>query len=211
MVKVRMYCSATDKLARRYRRQSRSRLAQNKSRSATHADFQGADLYVIVKARMYYSAADKLAWHPDEASTCVSAAFRLLREFTQDISKAKLKVKTGPPQNRHPASNGAGTHVLLVPPGFSLRFAKSCWPVFISPSRKARKHSGAPVGVNSKQACHLSEGLLDGGSVQGCMYYSAGDSLYAVSGSTAVQGLAKQALLHKICGLSKRMFGAFSN
>ena len=56
---------------------------------------------------------------PSEALRNLAGLFpvsSLLPEFVQDISKAKLS-KTGPPQNRHPASIGAGTRP-VVPSGF---------------------------------------------------------------------------------------------
>ncbi|HBT20677.1 MAG TPA: hypothetical protein DEA47_04885 [Peptococcaceae bacterium] len=50
----------------------------------------------------------------------------LTPELALDISKQRVMGKTGPPQIRRPVSVGAGAHILFAPPGFALRFAKSC-------------------------------------------------------------------------------------
>ena len=95
---------------------------------------------IWVKGRMYYSATDKLHAILSETPAC------FIRLATPGIHRTSLRQSSS--QNRAAqkaislVSTPAGPGVLPVPPCFSLRFAKSCVPVFISRSRKTRKHSG---------------------------------------------------------------------
>lgn len=95
---------------------------------------QDASMQLLSEARMYYSAKDKLARYPERNTGEYFRRFSLTPRIHTGHLQDKAPVKLSTPalaQASCPA-----------PPGFSLRFAKSCMPVFIGPSRKARKYEG---------------------------------------------------------------------
>ncbi|HBT20089.1 MAG TPA: hypothetical protein DEA47_01785, partial [Peptococcaceae bacterium] len=60
----------------------------------------------------------------------------LTPELAQGISTQSLKTKPDRPKFDVLSQVEAGAHILFAPPGFALRFAKSCQPVLVKSFRK---------------------------------------------------------------------------